>query len=69
MAQLSRDIPEVDRAVRDYVFLRLLEGARAQGFINIYRNDPIVTAEKVSTSSLRNGQPCVAETESFQKSA
>ncbi|HWZ12368.1 MAG TPA: hypothetical protein VNX22_04440, partial [Acidobacteriaceae bacterium] len=46
MAQLSSDIPELDEAVRDYVFLRMLEGARAQGFINIHRKYSIETAEQ-----------------------
>jgi Radical SAM superfamily len=37
VAYLSPQIVEVDESVRDYVFVQLVDGARAQGFINIYR--------------------------------
>ena len=35
--RLADDLREVDDAVREYVFVRLLEGARAKGYIDIYR--------------------------------
>jgi len=35
--QLGSDIPEIDSASRSYVCVRLLQEARAQGLINIYR--------------------------------
>jgi hypothetical protein len=65
MAQLSSDIPELDEAVRDYVFLRMLEAARTQGFINIYRKNSVETTEQANSDFLRNG----AEAELLQKSA
>jgi hypothetical protein len=36
--RLASDIPEVDASLRGYVFGRLLEGAQAKGFIEIYRS-------------------------------
>lgn len=35
--RLASDIPEVEMSLRDYVFGRLLEGARAKGLISIHR--------------------------------
>jgi radical SAM superfamily enzyme YgiQ (UPF0313 family) len=52
MAQLSTDIAELDEAVRDYVFLRMLEGARTQGFITIYRKNSVETREPGSEVEL-----------------
>ena len=37
--QLSYDIPTVQQDVREYAFVRLLEGVHADGFIEIYRGD------------------------------
>ena len=65
MAQLSSDIPELDETVRDYVFLHMLEGARTQGFINIYRKNSLETTEQMNSNFLRN----VAEQELLEKSA
>jgi hypothetical protein len=37
--QLSCEIPAVQQDVREYAFVRLLEGVHADGFIEIYRQD------------------------------
>jgi radical SAM superfamily enzyme YgiQ (UPF0313 family) len=37
VTRLASDIPEVDASLKDYVFGRMLEGAQAKGFIEIYR--------------------------------
>jgi hypothetical protein len=41
--RLSNEIPSVEEDVRDYVFVRLLEGVHAAGFIAIYRGDSEAT--------------------------
>jgi hypothetical protein len=51
--RLSCDIPEVDEAARDYTFLRLLQGAEAQGFIRIRRTPPPLTAAQSSIAQLQ----------------
>lgn len=52
MAQLSSDIPEIDEAHRNYVFLRLLEGARDQGYISIYsKSSNCAPINQVSSAS------------------
>jgi len=38
--RLTDDLKEVDESFREYVFVRLLEGAWAKGFIDIYRPCP-----------------------------
>ena len=40
MKQLTDDITELEESLKDYALLRLLEGAHAQGFIEIYRPSP-----------------------------
>jgi hypothetical protein len=41
--QLSYEIPTVQQDVREYAFVRLLEGVHADGFIEIYRRDSEAT--------------------------
>jgi radical SAM superfamily enzyme YgiQ (UPF0313 family) len=41
--QLTDDLKEVEKSVREYVFLRLLQGAWEKGFIDIYRAAPTDT--------------------------
>jgi hypothetical protein len=43
--QLSCEIPTVQQDVREYAFVRLLEGVHADGFIEIYRGDSEVTID------------------------
>src|SRR5215469_16930642 len=40
VGQLACDITEVDESLKDYALVRLLEGAQAEGFIEIYRPSP-----------------------------
>ena len=40
VAELDRDITELQESVREYAFVRLLAGAQEQGFIEIYRASP-----------------------------
>lgn len=39
VTQLSLDIPEVKDEVKNYVFVKLLQGAQTQGFVAIYRTN------------------------------
>ena len=41
--RLSYEIPTIQQDVRDYAFVRLLEGVHADGFIEIYRGDSEAT--------------------------
>jgi hypothetical protein len=43
--QLSGEIPTVQQDVREYAFVRLLEGVHADGFIEIYRGDSEATID------------------------
>lgn len=49
--QLDRDITELEESVREYTFVRLLAGAHAEGFIEIYRPSPDECRGQASSSS------------------
>jgi radical SAM superfamily enzyme YgiQ (UPF0313 family) len=49
--QLDRDITELEESVREYAFVRLLAGAHAEGFIEIYRPSPDECRGQASPSS------------------
>jgi len=59
--QLACDITEVRESLRDYVFVRLLQGAHAKGFIEIYRPCP----EKGLTRALTASNTLLAQEANF----
>jgi hypothetical protein len=62
--QLSYEIPDVDEEVREYAFVRLLEGVHADGLVEIYRAagevadgyDASVAREYIENSFTASGQ-------------
>ena len=49
--QLSTELREIDEALRRYVIVHLLEGARAEGLIDVYRSSTYQPESKVGTIS------------------
>jgi radical SAM superfamily enzyme YgiQ (UPF0313 family) len=51
--QLGFDIPEVKEDVRSYAFIKLLQGAQTQGYVNIYRaeSDQVQFATQLQKTS------------------
>jgi hypothetical protein len=49
--QLSTELCEINESLRTYVIVRLLQGARAEGLINVYRGDTYRPKSKVGATS------------------
>ena len=58
--QLSYEIPTVQQDVREYAFVRLLEGVHADGFIEIYRADLETTIGDDCSDVMRKCDPPAA---------
>jgi radical SAM superfamily enzyme YgiQ (UPF0313 family) len=54
VTQLSFDIPEIKDQVKSYVFVKLLQGAQAQGFVAIYRTNRTKSGDKDFDEPLEN---------------